>query len=133
MKEEKIFRRKFIFDTLTDTVTIDFGCGCSSSQSKKTVLLRHMNLLFLIFVLYITAGLKKFGAHSYCEPYVHQTSFWGERYIVHQDKNILELKLFEFKSIIIWSIIQGISLFNLPHVLESEQVNKFGPLKLLSI
>ena len=44
--------------------------------------------------------------------------------------NILELKLFEFKSIMIWNIIRIISLYNLPHVLESEQVNKFGSIKL---
>ena len=35
MKEEKIFRRKYSVDTLTDTTTVDFGCASSSSQSKK--------------------------------------------------------------------------------------------------
>ena len=37
--------------------------------------------------------------------------------------NILQLKLFEFKSITIWNIIRRISLFNLPHVLKIERVN----------
>ena len=47
--------------------------------------------------------------------------------------NTLEFKLFEFKLIIIMNIIQVISSFNLPRVLESEQVNKFSSLKPLSI
>ena len=41
--------------------------------------------------------------------------------------------LVEFKSVKIWNIIQRISLFNLPHVLKIEWVNKFGSIKLLSI
>ena len=47
--------------------------------------------------------------------------------------NILELKLFEFISIIIWNTTRRISLFNLPYVLESERVKKFCSLRLSSI
>ena len=35
VNEEKIFRRKYSVNTLTDTAIVDFGCASSSSQSKK--------------------------------------------------------------------------------------------------
>ena len=35
MNKEKIFRRKYSVDTLTDTGIVDFECASLSSQSKK--------------------------------------------------------------------------------------------------
>ena len=35
MKEEKIFRRKYSVDTLTDTATVDFNFASWSGESKK--------------------------------------------------------------------------------------------------
>ena len=58
MKEKKIFRRKFIFDTLTDTVIIDFGCGCSSSQSKKTVIEAYELIVFNLCAIYYSRVQK---------------------------------------------------------------------------
>ena len=58
MKEEKIFRRKYTFDTLTDTVTIDFGCGCLSSQSKKTVIEAYELIVFNLYAIYYSRAQK---------------------------------------------------------------------------
>ena len=35
LKEEKIFRRKYSVDTLTDIATVNFGCASSASQSNR--------------------------------------------------------------------------------------------------
>ena len=35
MNKEKIFRRKYSVDTLTDTAIVDFECASLSSQSRK--------------------------------------------------------------------------------------------------
>ena len=39
MKEEKIFRRTYSVDTLTDNATVYLGHPSSSSQSKKKTIL----------------------------------------------------------------------------------------------
>ena len=35
LKEEKIFRRKYSVDTLTDIAAVNFGCASSASQSNR--------------------------------------------------------------------------------------------------
>ena len=45
MKEEKIFRRKYSVDTLTDIATVNFGCASSLSQSKKDNIIEVVELI----------------------------------------------------------------------------------------
>ena len=49
MKEEKIFRRKYGVDTLTDPATVNFACVGSSGQSKKDSAIEVYKLIVLFF------------------------------------------------------------------------------------
>ena len=55
MKEEKISRRKYSVDTLTDTAAVNFAYISWSSQSKKESAIEVGELIvFFFFVLYST-------------------------------------------------------------------------------
>ena len=55
MKEEKISKRKYSVDTLTDTATVNFAYISWSSQSKKESAIEVGELIvFFFFVLYST-------------------------------------------------------------------------------
>ena len=93
-----------------------------------------MNLYLMVFIpeiIYLRARIIWCTLVSYTK--LAQNIFSRSTKYRAPRLNILELKRFEFKSIVIWNIIQRISLFNLPHNLESEWVNKFSSLKLSSI
>ena len=77
--------------------------------------------MFLSFVLMCTNRAQKTWCMLVsCTIRVPNTLSRSTKYRAPR-LNILQLKLFEFKSITIWNIIRRISLFNLPHVLRIEK------------
>ena len=59
MKGEKIFRRKYSVDTLTDTATLNFGCVSLWSQSKKDSAI-EVDELIVFFPLYYIVQFCKY-------------------------------------------------------------------------
>ena len=63
MKEEKISRRKYSVDTLTDTATVNFAYISWSSQSKKESAIEVGELIVFFSLYYIVqfnTGFLKF-------------------------------------------------------------------------
>ena len=57
MKEEKIFKKKYSVDTLTDTATVNFACVSSSSQSKKNSAI-EVEKLIAFFAFFLKAMIS---------------------------------------------------------------------------